>query len=200
MNPYTPPNPYQPPAAYGQAYAPAYGPPGAFVAFVEGSDLAVQKEAPLPPVCMKCGLAPAEHRRNQQFVWNPQWIVFLVLLSPIVAAVVALIVQKRGRLMLPLCQRCDSSWKMGTLLIVLGIFWLVGALIGGAIAMGEDLPEVGVPLLVSSVVFFVVALVLARNRFLRAKRIDERVIVLAGVHPNAVQAILAAANAPPTWG
>lgn len=89
---------------------------------------------------------------------------------------------------------------MGTLLIVLGIFWLVGALIGGAIALGEDLPEVGVPLLVSSIVFFVVALVLARNRFLRAKRIDERVIVLVGVHPNAVQAILAAANAPPTWG
>lgn len=192
-NPYQAPNPYSPPTPYGQAYQP-YGGAGSFAAFMEGPDLAVQKDAPLPDVCVKCGATPCQHRRNHQFVWNPPWIIFLFLLSPVIAAVVALIVQKKGRLQLPLCSTCQTRWTRGIFIILGGVLWLIGALIGGAVAMGEDLPEVGLPLMISAIVFFIVAVVVPRNRFLRAKRVDDRVIVITGLHPNAVQATLAAAQ------
>lgn len=201
MNPYSPPNPYQPPGPYGHAYVPAQPGYGAFLAYLEGLDLAVQKEAPLPNVCVKCGVSPTQHRRNQQFVWNPPWVLFLFILSPVIAAIVALIMQKKGRLHLPLCSACESRWKMGLVMVILGVFALILGIVIGAIASAQDYPEIGVPVMIAGIVGFIVLLVVSRGRFLRAKRVDERVIVISGVHPNAVQATLAAAQGQaPTWG
>lgn len=188
MNPYAPPQQVQPPAAYG------YGVAGGYAAWPEGENLSIQKDAPLPPVCVKCGAAPAAHRRNQQFVFTPPWVFIIFFVSPIIGAIVAMIVQKKGRLQLPLCDECQARWKTGTLMVVGGVLGLIFGLIGGIVIAANDYPEVGVPLLLGSIVAFAVALVVANKRFLRAAKVDERMITIRGIHPNAAQAILAAAS------
>jgi hypothetical protein len=40
---------------------------------------------------VKCGSLDAPQRRNNQFVWTPPWVYVLVLISPIVVAIVAMI-------------------------------------------------------------------------------------------------------------
>jgi uncharacterized membrane protein len=187
MNPYAPPQQVQPVAAYG------YGVAGGYLAWPEGSDLAIQKDAALPSVCVKCGNGHAPQRRNQQFVWTPPWVFILFLVSPIIAAIVAMIVQKKGRLQLPLCDECHSRWKTGVLMVALGVVGFIFGLIAGIIIAANDWPEIGVPLLVGSIVVFVVALVVGNKRFLRASKVDERMITVRGIHQNAAHAILSAA-------
>ena len=108
-NPYAPPNPYGAPQAvpYGQMGAPG----GPYAAWPDGEDLAIQKEAPLPAVCMKCGSMDAPHRRNQQFVFSPPWVIVVVVISPLIGAIIMLLVQKKGRLHVPLCNQCHARWK-----------------------------------------------------------------------------------------
>ncbi len=189
MNPYAPPE-YRP----HQPMAQGYGVPGGFAAWPDGPNLAVQKDASLPAVCVKCGAAPAHQRKNQQFVWTPPWVFIIFFVSPIIGAIVAMIVQKKGRLQLPLCDLCLGRWKQGTLMVVGGVLYLFAALFGGIIIAANDLPELGVPILVSSIVVLVVALVVANKRFLRAAKVDERMITIRALHPEAARAILAAAG------
>jgi uncharacterized membrane protein len=190
MNPYAPPQASYPQQPY---YAPP-GAPGPFQAWAEGDALTVQKEAPLPDCCMKCGSAAIAERRNQNFVFTPPWVFVLFLVSPLIGAIVALIVQKKGRLYLPLCSACSGRWKQGLLFMWLSIAWLIVGLVAGVIATANDLPELGVPLMLSSFVVLIVVAIVNRNKFLRAKKIDEMMITLLLVHPMAVQRILAAAQ------
>jgi len=189
MNPYAPPQANYPPTAY---YAqPSFG---TFQAWVEGDALVVQKEAPLPACCMKCASPVVTQRRNQRFVFTPPWVFVFFFISPLIGAIIALIVQKKGRLDVPLCEQCSSRWKQGLVMLWLSVGWLVLGLILGAVAMANDLPEAGVPLLISSFVVLIVVAVVNRNRYLRAKKIDEQFITLTMVHPAAAQAIVAAAQ------
>jgi len=189
-NPYAPPSPGIAPNPYGTPSAPG----GPFAAWAEGPDLSVQKEAPLPGVCMKCGSHDAPNRRNQQFVWTPPWVFIFFLVSPIIGAIIAVIVQKKGRLLLPLCHACSARWKNGMLALVLAIVGLILGFIFGFVALANELPELGVPLMIAGFVALIVVAVMNRGRFLRVKKVDERMITLREVNPIAYQAILNAAN------
>jgi hypothetical protein len=195
-------NPYAPPQA--QQPSPYYANPGqgSFQAWIEGDALSVEKEAPLPDCCMKCGSPSIAIRRNQQFAWTPQWVYLLFLVSGLIAIILALVLQKKGRLHVPLCANCAQRWSQGLLLLWLSIGWLIVGIIAGGLFLGNDLPEVGVPLMISAFVALIVVAVMNRNRFLRAKRIDDRIITLLLVHPTAAQAIVAASQNPPApqWG
>lgn len=188
MNPYAPPQQGPQPMAYG------YGVAGGYAAWPDGQNVSIQKDAPLPAVCVKCGGGPANQRRNHQFVWTPPWVFIIFFVSPIIGAVVAMVVQKKGRLQLPLCDLDLARWKQGTLMIVGGILLLLFGLIGGIAIAANDVPELGIPLVIVSFVGFIVALVVANKRFLRAAKVDERMITVRGMHPAAVQAILGAAQ------
>lgn len=189
MNPYAPPQQVAP-----QQVSYGYGVAGGYAAWPDGPNVSIQKDAPLPAVCVKCGGGPANQRKNQQFVWTPPWVFIIFFVSPIIGAIVAMVVQKKGRLQLPLCDNCLARWKQGTLMIVGGVLFLLAALIGGIAIAANDLPEVGVPLIILSFVVFIVSLVVASKRFLRASKVDERMITVRGIHPAAVQAILSAAS------
>jgi hypothetical protein len=196
-NPYgAPPNPYAPPSPYGAPAAVPYGAygPAPFQAWPDGPDLAVQKEAPLPGVCVKCGSHDAPNRRNQQFVWTPPWVFIFFLLSPIIGAIIAVIVQKKGRLLLPLCNDCSARWKQGMLFLGLSIVWLILGLIVGIAIAANDLPEVGVPLIISGFGALIAVAIVNRGRFLRVRKVDERMITLREVNQVACQAILNAAQ------
>lgn len=198
MNPYAPPQAYPPAPYYAQ-------PPGqgSFQAWIEGDALHVEKEAPLPDCCMKCGSTQITTRRNQRFAWTPQWVFIFFFVSGLIALILVLVLQKKGRLHVPLCAACANRWSQGLLIMWLAVGWLIAGIVAGGICLGNDLPEVGVPLFISAFVFLIVAGVMNRGRFLRAKKIDERIITLTMVHPTAMQAIVAASQSPQQqqqWG
>ena len=61
---------------------------------------------------MKCGSHDAPNRRNQQFVWTPPWVYVFFRISPIIGAIIAVIVQKKGRAP-PAALVAQSRWKNG---------------------------------------------------------------------------------------
>ncbi|MGZ3421765.1 MAG: hypothetical protein ACXVEE_28070 [Polyangiales bacterium] len=188
MNPYAPPQAYPP--------APYYAQPGQgmFQAWIEGDALHVQNEAPLPDCCMKCGSTAIAVRRNQLFAWTPQWVYLFFLVSGLIAIVLALVLQKKGRLQVPLCANCAQRWSQGMLFFWLAIAWLVLGMVLGGVVIANDLPELGIPLFASAFIGLIVVAVMNRARFLRAKKIDDRIITLTLVHPMAAQAIVAASQ------
>lgn len=195
-NPYGPPNPYAAPSPYGAPAAVPYGAygPAPYQAWPDGRDLAVQKEASLPAVCVKCGAHDAPNRRNHQFVWTPPWVFVFFAVGPLIGAIVMVIVQKRGRLLLPLCTACEQRWRAGAWMVGLSVLWLFVGLIAGVALAVNDVPEIGIPIVVSAFIFLIVGVVMAQSRFLRAAKVDDRMIMLRDVNPIAYQAILNAAQ------
>jgi MFS family permease len=192
LNPSNPvnPNPYAPPtAAIGEGLPGA----GGFTAYLEGDRLVVQKEAPLPPVCMKCGSREVTERRKQLFVWNPQWAIILMLVTGLIGMIVMVMVQKKGTLHLPLCAPCARRWKTGVLFSVFGVMGMIGGLIGGSLAIAIE-PILGIGAMLGAVVALIVLVVLGKRRFLQATKVDERMIWLKSVHPEAAAAVVAAAQ------
>ena len=181
-------NPYAPPTApspggghYGGAFAQLLGP-----------DLVVSKDAPLPDVCLKCG-GPATTRRKQQFVYTPQWVIVIMLLSLLIGAIVALVVQKRGTLQLPLCQEHAQKWKSANLQLGLAFVAMFGAIILGiAIGISANEPAVMVLFLVLGVGALIAVAVINRNVRVMSKKVDDTSITLTKVHPDACRAVVAA--------
>ena len=180
-----------------------------FVAYVQGEDLVVTKLAPLPDVCVKCGTREGLARKLKKFTWVSPWVWLLAIVSVLIAAIIAAILQKRGELWLPLCARCKSRWTIATVsmvLTVLGIFAAIflPLIIAGAFDAGDAIP---ILLLVSFVLWIVglvlVSLLVVKPRTIWPKKIDDRVLTLRGVHPDARAAICQAAAAyaqqAPSW-
>jgi hypothetical protein len=164
---------------------------GAFAAMV-GNDLMVSKDAPLPDVCVKCG-AHSTQRRRQQFVWTPPWVIFLMILSLLIGAIVALIVQKRGTLMLPLCDQHARAWRNANIqiaLAVVGVFLL--PIVGGILTAANDSAVFVLLALVIALGALVAVAVMGRNARVLARKVDDTSITLTKVSPDAQRAIVAA--------
>ncbi|MSP60365.1 MAG: hypothetical protein EXR72_08495 [Myxococcales bacterium] len=171
--------------------------PGAFWAASSGEDLMVEKGAPLPEVCVKCGRTDGIERRNQNFSWFPPWIYALLLVNLLVMAVVSTVLRKQGRLWLPLCHDCARRWRKANLVQGLTIAWLIVGLITCIVFFASELPILGLLTMVSALVSpFLSGFLLHRKATLRPRTIDDRVITLQGVHPDAKAAILTASQQP----
>ncbi len=104
-------------------------------AYRNGDKLVVPNGAPLPGYCVKCGEPVTGELVRKKFQWHNPWLVLLVLISPIVYLIVALIVVKRAELLVPMCpehiQRRKNlliaTWVLLLGFIPAGIF--VGSLI-----------------------------------------------------------------------
>lgn len=192
-NPYAPPsNPYAPPqAAVGYVV-----PGGPFAAWLEGDLLAVQKEAPLPDVCIQCASGEIAHRKRQQFVWHPPWVILLYLLSPIIGVIVALVVQKKGFLSLPFCGACHARRRAGIALAIAAVLALLGGIFGGIALLANDEPLFGGLLLVAGLAAVIAIAITNRGRFVRSKKVDDAMIWLAKIEPRAAEAIVRAAQGP----
>jgi len=180
-------NPYAPPGAI----EPSARRDGAFASEL-GNALIVSKEAPLPDVCVKCA-APSTTRRKQQFVYTPPWVFALMIFSLLIGAIVAMIVQKRGTLHLPLCESCARRWRHANLQMLLAalaipVFLIFGVMIGSASDAGII---VAVAIGLGLVALVAVAIV-HRDTRLQAKKVDNVAITLLKVHADARRAIVAA--------
>src|SRR5580658_9273162 len=100
-----------------------------------GNILLVPRDSVLPARCVKCGNTPAEPWVKITFSWHhPGYYCFLI--SPIIYVVVALIVRKRIKLLVPLCKahksiRTKRLWIATVLLVgCIPLPALLGAYIG----------------------------------------------------------------------
>src|SRR5258708_33936931 len=85
--------------------------PSAPVACCDGDKMIVPQGALLPTnICIKCG-APANGKPlKKNYYWHSQWI-YILILSPLIYIIVAMIVRKQQLLYLPLCDEHRARRK-----------------------------------------------------------------------------------------
>jgi hypothetical protein len=91
----------------------------------------------LPDVCMKCG-APSAVLKRKQFAWYPPWVGVLLLAGLIPFAIVAMILTKRCRVEVPLCDRHKNHWLMRQVLVICTLFALLAIVFGTFIATVDN--------------------------------------------------------------
>jgi hypothetical protein len=182
MNPYAPPGDPTPGTKRG-----AGG--GRYSARLEGDareTLVVSRDAELPSVCLKCGSHADIMRRTTPLQWTPVWARFLMFC--VIGLVIMLVTTKRATLQIPLCVPCNARWAAARKASVVGVVAIVGAFI--AMRTMDD-PMPGLVILGLAVAGFVAfSISFVRPRTLRVKRIDEREIHLADVHPSAAREVV----------
>src|SRR5262245_18857141 len=62
-----------------------------------------------PSVCMRCG-DQATSRVKKTFSWSPSWVIFFVFLGLLPFVVLALVLTKRVRLQVPMCNNHVNHW------------------------------------------------------------------------------------------
>jgi hypothetical protein len=95
------------------------------------------EEGQLPPVCICCG-APATQYQAQTLAWQPVWSYFVFGLTVWPLLFLALLLRKRMRVLLPLCDAHRSSlrWQRRVAQVLMVV--LLGVLVGGAILLNRE--------------------------------------------------------------
>ena len=178
---------------------PSWGPPpsawSGYGVWQDGEFLVVAHGARLPThMCVKCGGVAGGHPEQKTLRWHEPLIGLLVLVSPIIYVIVALIVTKSFKVAFGLCSACRA--RHNTKLYV-GFGLLAGA--AACIALDIAVVQVGlvalvgVLLLLGSIAPFILA------RLLMPARIDERYAKIRGSAP-AFRALFPPAVPPrPPW-
>lgn len=189
-NPYAPP---APPAPYGYGHgAPMSGMPP--VARVEGERVVLRNGMALPPVCLKCGVRQPVEWRKQKFVWSPQWTILLVLVSLLLGAIVALILQKRSEFQLPLCPACNTRWKQWNLLMVFTALAIIGIIpltvVAGSFVSSDSMPTIVMVGIFGWLIGIVFVAIARTKAIVLPKKIDKFETWLLGVHPEAIRVLV----------
>ncbi|HZQ91360.1 MAG TPA: hypothetical protein VFA60_06180 [Terriglobales bacterium] len=99
----------------------------------EGDELRVPQGATLPNFCVKCG-APGTKPLDKNFFWHNKWLFLLILISPIIYIIVALIVRKKMHLVVPLCDQHSAARKRNIWIgVAMLAVWLPLGITGSAI-------------------------------------------------------------------
>jgi GYF domain 2 len=143
-------------------------------AWASGKLLITQSNAELPSCCVKCG-EPSTNKLKRTLYWHNQAIYLLVLVSPIIYIIVAMIVRKSGKLQVPLCERHLASRKQGIL-----IAWFLVLLAAGCFAAGisYDKPEFFIGFALLLLTGLITGIV--KSRTLVPTKIDDQYLHLKG--------------------
>jgi len=151
-------------------------PPALLQLWRSGPTLVMNKAATLPDRCVKCN-TPAQGRRlKRNLYWHSPYLYLLVLLNLLIYLIVAIIVRKRAKIEIGICDRHLAQRRTA-----IAIGWLLGlggpALVIASIANSSG----GVALL--GLLLFIVGLIVGavKGPVVSAKRIDEEVIWVKGV-------------------
>ena len=89
----------------------------------------------LPDLCMKCG-APSLVRKKRTFSWYPPWVGVLLLAGLVPFVIVAVILTKRCRVVVPLCEQHKNHWLMRQLLVLLSLLGILALGFAATLAVG----------------------------------------------------------------
>jgi hypothetical protein len=149
----------------------------------DGKQLVILKGTPLPPRCVKSN-QPTDKSLKRNLIWYPQWIAFTVLIAWPVFLVLALVLQKKATVHIGLTEEWLARRRFR-----IGIVWCL-ALLGiglfvGAFPLIEEYEEVGVAMILSSLVVLIGSLIYGTTaaRLITPAKIDDRFVWLKGVCP-----------------
>src|SRR5262245_7216706 len=74
---------------------------------------------PLPAVCACCG-APVAVWKPQTFSWYRKWVIVTILAGLLVFVILAMVLTKRARMQVPLCEKHRNHFLSRVLLTWLG--------------------------------------------------------------------------------
>jgi len=113
-------------------------PPMPTAAYRQENKLVIPQGAPLPGYCVKCAQPVTGEFFKKKFQWHNPLLYLIVLISPIIYVIVALILMKRVELLVPMCdehRQRRKNFLIATWVLVLGFIpggILAGALVGNA--------------------------------------------------------------------
>jgi hypothetical protein len=174
-------NPYAPPqTALGAPQPPGWNPNGgAPLGRIDGKAVVLPNGAPLPAICLKCAANSGLQARKVNFSFVPTWARFF-------GPLIQVIVMKKSKFELPLCQPCTAQWKRWNLFAWLAaIPGMLLAAIGAAMSDGGLVIAIGV---VAMLIPLVTVLVLRKRHVVIASKIDKTHTWLTGLHAEAMRA------------
>jgi hypothetical protein len=149
----------------------------------------------LPQICMRCG-KEASVTKTRDMSWCPPWVAVLILAGLLPYAIVAMILTKRARVQVPLCE--DHKWHwINRNLIIWGGLLVAGALVVAIAVLVSVLPRehqdmFGAGLCIAGGGLFfvwVIGVVIAQSTAIRPKEINDHSITIEGVAAEFVEAI-----------
>jgi hypothetical protein len=153
----------------------AYDPDGGTV-WREGKMLVSRIGEPLPDRCVRCN-APAEgFAVRRKYTWHPELISLLVLLSPPIYVIVALLVRKKAVVDLGYCLEHHDRRRAA-----IRNAWLTA--LTGLVLIGLAIPFESGPLALAGLAVLLISLFMGAlaPHHPKPKRIDKQIIRLAGV-------------------
>jgi hypothetical protein len=184
MSPKRETNPYAPPKAQEP-------PPSAQLPASSGN-IELRLRAPIPRLCLKCGVTEPLVERHQLFSWEPGRrsrgpMFWFALLGPLAAAIASMRTDPEKRTAsfhLPLCPRCNARWRTGKLLSI-GAYVALFLVLVVARQLLE--PGVVIVLLALSIAGIYFARKEDQRRSLSALYISDDTALLGGASPLVVK-------------
>jgi hypothetical protein len=87
-----------------------------------GGILVMHKQAQLPPLCIKCCTPTEGQPLKRNVTWHPGWVYLLILPGLLIYAIVALSIQEKATIYVPLCDKHRGKRRLH-LWLAIGIFF-----------------------------------------------------------------------------
>jgi hypothetical protein len=140
-----------------------------------GKLLVLRRETQLPDHCTKCNKPANGFRLRRNLSWHAPWLLIL-LISPIIYVIVAVIVSKRAKIQIGLCPEHRRTRARDLLIAWLIFASSVAAFVLSAVLSNGWYMLIGIGLLLVSAIYGSV-----RVPMVQAKRIDDQFVWLNGV-------------------
>lgn len=178
-------NPYASPQAYSPTTDTAATPSPYNGLWRDGSQLVMHKAAVLPDRCVKSN-EPASGKLKRKLNWHPGWVFVLLLVSPLIYIIVALILTKRATILIGLSERWFSKRRtaifVGWSMVLAGIGLFVYAIASIEPGPGGNITPL---LVIAGILLFLVGAIygLIAARMVAPTKITDEHIWLKGVCP-----------------
>ncbi|HEX5102868.1 MAG TPA: hypothetical protein VFV87_03605 [Pirellulaceae bacterium] len=148
----------------------------------QGNVLVMHKLAPLPDICLLSN-QPATRRLKRTMYWHNPLFYIIVLISPLIYIIVALIVQKNATIQMPLTEEWYGR-RQRRMLFAWGAALAGAALIGGAIALSDALGDSAALIAVGGILLALGGLIygLIACRLVTPERITDQYVFIKGVN------------------
>ncbi|MBL8297583.1 MAG: hypothetical protein JNN30_04460 [Rhodanobacteraceae bacterium] len=165
-------NPYAPPRARLSTRTPAMN---ESQAWREGDLAVLAPLGQLPPHCIRCAADAEQPIKERTVYWHTPWLYLLILISPLIYLIVALIARKRARVSPGLCSEHRTQRHHVVVGCLLASLAGIGLLVSGISASNSGIGLLGGFTLLAAIIFFLV-----KGRLVYATRIDANRIELKG--------------------